>query len=201
MMLLRLNLVLLKPCSSFHTVAPLHSEWMRQQSQAIKMQGDKQAQMIAKREKKKQEERRLEEEHEEIMRNALREREKAMPKDKLDADYFKDTSRFKKERDERDPIYHGLQDKGSEDWGSLLREGIQNSRDKLSKMKESEPLTFSQASMEGARFGYKTYSFGGWYGGGLMLIFVSLLSLELWHQYQENAQEKKALDSVMNRGP
>merc|ERR1711909_84546 len=194
-MLKRLKQNNLKEFCSFHTtVFPLHSEWMKQQGQAVKMQGNRQAEMIARREKRKQEE------HEEVMRNALREREKAMPKDKLDEDYFKDYSRFNKEKDERDPLFHGIKDKGAEDWGSLLREGVKNSREKFSKIKESEPLTFNQVNMEGTKFGYKTYSFGGRYGGALMMIFIILFSSELWYQYQENVEEKKLLDIAMKRG-
>ena len=198
-MLQRLKQNSLKESCSFHTVFPLHSEWMKQQSQAIKIQGDRQEKMIARRERKKEEERRLEEEHEEVMRNALREREKAMPKDKLDEDYFKDYSRFKKEKDERDPLFHGIKDTGAEDWGSLLKEGVQNSREKISKMKEAQPLTFSQVTMQGAKFGYKTYSFGGWYGGALMTIFISLFGIELWYQYLDNVEEKRLLDVAMKR--
>merc|ERR1719206_872703 len=96
------------------------------------------------------------------------------------------SKKAKKEKDERDPLFHGIKDTGAEDWGSLLKEGVQNSREKISKMKEAQPLTFSQVTMQGAKFGYKTYSFGGWYGGALMTIFISLFGIELWYQYLDN---------------
>ena len=61
-----------------------------------------------------------------------------------DEDYFKDKSRFNKAKDERDPLYYGMKDKGAEYWGSYFREGFESSREQFSKMKESEPLTFRQ---------------------------------------------------------
>eukprot|EP00092_Neocalanus_flemingeri_P107523 GFUD01138003.1.p1 GENE.GFUD01138003.1~~GFUD01138003.1.p1 ORF type:complete len:167 (-),score=41.30 GFUD01138003.1:48-548(-) len=100
--------------SRFHTSPCLHSDWIDQQRQAMRMQEDRKSQMVARREKEKLEEVRIQEEQEEAMRNEIRTREKSMSKDKLDEAYFKDKKRFNI-KDRRDPIHSGSkEDDGGE---------------------------------------------------------------------------------------
>ena len=180
------------PRSSFHTCTSWHSGWINQQGKAIRMQDDRKAQMVARREKEKLEEKRIQEEQEEAMRKVIQSREKNMPKDKLDEDYFKDSNRFNI-KDKRDPIYAGLKETdGAEDWRSFISQGIKESQEQYSKMKESQPLTFTQATMSGGRFGYQTISYGQWLTGGAILLFLVLLGMELQAQYEENCNEKRA---------
>ena len=152
--------------------------------------------MVAKMEKEKIKERKMSEEQDEVLRNELRAREKNMPKDILDEDYFKDSKRFNIKEDKRDPLFAGLKDEeGAGDWRSFLSQGMKESKEQFVKMKEAEPLSFSQASMSGGRFGYKTYKLE-WLGGGLMLIVLVLIFFELRAEYLENVEEKK----ILNRG-
>merc|ERR550519_2008598 len=62
------------------------------------MQGNRQAEMVARREKKKEEERRLEEEHEEVMRNALRKGRKRCRKISWTKNILKTTADLTKKR-------------------------------------------------------------------------------------------------------
>ena len=151
--------------------------------------------MVAKMEKEKLKERNMSEEQDEVLRNELRAREKNMPKDILDEDYFKDSKRFNI-KDKRDPLFAGLKDEeGADDWRSFLSQGMKESKEQFGKMKEAEPLSFSQAAMAGGRFGYKTYKLE-WLGGGLVLLVLVLIVFELRAEYLQNVEEKR----LLNRG-
>ena len=150
--------------------------------------------MVAKMEKEKLKERNMSEEQDEVLRNELRAREKNMPKDILDEDYFKDSKRFNI-KDKRDPLFAGLKDEGADDWRSFLSQGMKESKEQFGKMKEAEPLSFSQAAMAGRRFGYKTYKLE-WLGGGLVLLVLVLIAFELRAEYLQNVEEKR----LLNRG-
>eukprot|EP00092_Neocalanus_flemingeri_P032677 GFUD01035542.1.p1 GENE.GFUD01035542.1~~GFUD01035542.1.p1 ORF type:complete len:213 (+),score=49.19 GFUD01035542.1:98-736(+) len=183
--------------SRFHTSTCCHSDWIDQQRQAMRMQEDRKSQMVARREKEKLEEVRIQEEQEEAMRNEIRAREKSMPKDKLDEAYFKDKKRFNI-KDRRDPIHSGSKEDDG-DWRSYISQSMKESQEMLSKIKESQPLTFTQAAMSGGRFGYHTFSFGHWLVGGGGLLFLLLLWMELRAQYQENCEEKEMLRSLREK--
>ena len=114
------------------------------------------------------------------------------PKDLLDEEYFKDYSRFDKHSDERDPLFKGVKDTGSDDWREVLREKLQETKESFEEMKQSQPFTYIGASTETGRFGYKTVSVGGVILYGVIGVAVFLISSELWYSYQENKQEKEA---------
>lgn len=134
---------------------------------------------------------------EEAVRNELLKRLEKSPKDLLDEEYFKDYSRFDKQSDERDPLFKGVKDTGSDDWREILKEKLQETKANFEEMKQSQPFTYTGASTETGRFGYKTVSVGGVIVYGIIGVAVFLISSELWYNYQENKQEKEAYKQLM----
>ena len=61
------------------------------------------------------------------------------PEDKLDEKYFTDYTRFNKRQDERDPLFQDIKNKGreSEDFQSMLKEGIRETKETFQQMKDS----------------------------------------------------------------
>ena len=188
------------PMNSLHTSSSFLNGWIQQQGEAIKMQEDRRSQIAARNKKEKLEEIKNEEEQDEAIRNELKAREKSMPKDKLDESYFKDKERFKIHNDKRDPLYANLKEEtNAQDWKSYFSEGMKESRETFSKIKESQPFTFSQTSMSGGRFGYRTYSLGEGFAGTMVVVFFIVLANELCAEYQENCEVKKTEREIRER--
>ena len=182
----------------FHRAAVPYNRWLEQQSEASSFQNERRKQMALKVKEEKEKEKRIQEKQEEALQEELRARQNNFLKDKLDEDYFKDKNRFNI-NDDRDPLLAGLKKEGPDDWKSYFAQGMEETRETYQKMKESQPLTFSQASTKGGRFGYKTYNLGGWLAGGIMLLFIGLACSELRFMYLDNVEEKKALSSFRSK--
>ena len=133
------------------------------------------------------------EEQEEAVRQELLKRMENSPKDKLDEDYFKDWKRFDKYQDNRDPLFKGVKDTGTDDWRGLMREKLLEAKDNYQLMKESQPLTYTGAVTDGPRgFGYKTVSVGKAFLYSLLILILLLGVNEAHYTYHENRREKEA---------
>ena len=118
-------------------------EWMRREKDAwsgysqelAKYSQRKREAMRQVQEMTELEERVRREEQEDAVRQELLKRMEKAPKDTLDEEYFKDWKRFDKYQDNRDPLFRGVDDKGSDDWREIMREKLQETRDNYHQMK------------------------------------------------------------------
>ena len=141
---------------------------------------------------KEAEDRIKKERQEEAVLKELQKRFESGPKDKLDEDYFKDSSRFDQFNDKRDPLFSGVQESGSSDWRELLKDRIKETKENFEKMKESEPLTFHGASTETGRFGYRTVSVQNGIIYSIFLVAAILIADEVRASYYQNKLETEA---------
>lgn len=147
-----------------------------------------------------QEERRLRQEAQEAaVRAELEKKMKSSgtPEDKLDEKYFTDYSRFDKRRDERDPLFQDMKTKEgeSQDFQTMLNEGIRETKETFQQMKDSQPFTYTGATTQGGRFGFKTVEVENWIVVSILSIFAGLVLFELKAVYEENLIEKQALNT------
>ena len=145
-----------------------------------------------------QEEQRLrQEQHDAAVRAELEKKLKSSgtAEDKLDEDYFKDYSRFDKRQDQRDPLFEDVKGREgeAEDFQSMLKDGLRETKDTFQQMKESQPFTYTGATTQGGRFGFRTVEVGNWIVISILLIFGGLAFNELRALYEENLIEKEAM--------
>ena len=139
------------------------------------------------------EERLKKEEQEEAVRQELLKRMENAPKDTLDEEYFKDWKRFDKYQDNRDPLFKGVKETGTDDWREIMREKLEEARDNYQQMKESQPFTYTGAVTDGGRgFGYKTVSVGKAFLYGVLILTLFLATNEAYYTYHENRIETEA---------
>jgi len=171
--------------------------WKGYQAQMIQYSARKRAATEQYNMIKEAEDKLRQEAQDEAVRNELLKRLEKSPKDLLDEEYFKDYSRFDKHSDERDPLFKGVKDSGSDDWRKILKEKLEETKGNFEEMKQSQPFTYTGATTETGRFGYKTVSVGGVIVYGVIGIAVFLISSELWYTYKENKEEKEAYKPVL----
>lgn len=144
----------------------------------------------------KDEEARIKQEmQEEAVRKELQKRFEKGPKDNLGEEYFKDYSRFDKLNDQRDPLFHGVEDKGSDDWRQILRERVDETKENFEKMKESQPFTYHGAHTEAGKFGYQTVSVQNFVLYAILGIAALLMISEFRASYYQNKLETDAFKS------
>ena len=151
-----------------------------------------------------QEELRLRQEgHEAAVRAELEKKMKSSgtAEDKLDEEYFKDYSRFDKRQDQRDPLFEDVKKRGgeAEDFQSMLKYGLRETKDTFQQMKDSQPFTYTGATTQGGRFGFRTVEVGNWIVISILLIFAGLVLNELRAVYEDNLIEKEAMNNIKHK--
>ena len=174
--------------------------WREYQIEQTKFQERKKASLEMARWQEQEEQRLRQEAHDAAVRAELEKKMKSSgtAEDKLDEEYFKDYSRFDKRKDERDPLFANDKNRGgeSEDFQSMLRDGIRESKETFQQMKESQPFTYTGATSQGGRFGFQTVEVGTGLVVSILLLFVVMAYFELKAVYDENLIEKQALNSA-----
>ena len=172
--------------------------WREYQEEQTRFRERKRASQEIARWQEQEEQRLRQEQHEAAVKAELEKKMKSsgVAEDKLDEEYFKDYKRFDKRQDQRDPLFEDVK-KGrggeAEDLQSMLRDGLRETRETFQQMKDSQPFSYTGATTEGGRFGFRTVEVGNWVVIGILLVFAGLAVNELRAVYQENVIENEAL--------
>ena len=75
----------------------------------------------------------------------------------------------------------------------MLKDGLRETKETFQQMKDSQPFTYTGATTQGGRFGFRTVEVGNWVVIGILLVFAGLAGNELRAVYQENLIENEAL--------
>ena len=172
--------------------------WREYQMEQNKYQERKKASLDMVRRMEQEEQRRRKEENDAALRAELEKKFQSTgsAEDKIGEEYFKDQTRFNMREDERDPLFqHSGRSGQSEDFQSMLRDGIRETKETFQEMKESRPFTYTGVTTQGGRVGLQTVEVGTWIVVSILLLFVVMAYFELKAVYQENLIEKQALDS------
>ena len=174
--------------------------WRDYQEERTRFQERKRASQQIVRWQEQEELRLRQEEHEAAVRAELEKKMKSSgtAEDKLDEEYFKDYSRFDKRKDQRDPLFEDVKKRGgeAEDLQSMWADGLRETRETFQQMKESQPFTYTGATTQGGRFGFRTVEVGNWIVISILLVFAGLAVNELRAVYEENLIEKEAMNEI-----
>ena len=112
------------------------------------------------------------------------------PPDRIGKGYFEDTSRFKIEKDPRDPIHRDLkQEDGAVNWRGVVEEGIANARQARDAIRSGSPFSAEQGEIR--RDGSLDYVRYDWGGKGLMALVAGvfiLMFMEARDTYLDNIE-------------
>ena len=161
-----------------------NKDWLSTQKTAARQESDRRHQlMVAARQRTKAAED-ADLAREEAARAELLARQAEMPLDNVGPEYFKDKTRFNIAKDERDPLYRGMKNKGSEstDWRSFVDEGIQKGKETVRDIRNSNPFEAYQMEVREGEIGYAVITFARRTIYFLVSTFLVLGFLELkWH--------------------
>ena len=172
--------------------------WREYQEEQTRFQERKRASQEVARWQEQEEQRLRQEEHEAAVRAELEKKMKSSgaAEDKLDEEYFKDYTRFDTRQDERDPLFEDAKKRSggeAENFQSMLKDGLRETKETFQQMKDSQPFSYTGATTQGGRFGFRTVEVGNWVVIGILLVFAGLAGNELRAVYQENLIENEAL--------
>ena len=172
--------------------------WREYQEEQTRFQERKRASQEVARWQEQEEQRLRQEEHEAAVRAELEKKMKSSgaAEDKLDEEYFKDYTRFDTRQDHRDPLFEDAKKRRggeAENFQSMLKDGLRETKETFQQMKDSQPFSYTGATTQGGRFGFRTVEVGNWIVIGILLVFAGLAVNELRAVYQENLIENEAL--------
>lgn len=172
--------------------------WREYQEEQTRFQERKRASQEVARWQEQEEQRLRQEEHEAAVRAELEKKMKSSgaAEDKLDEEYFKDYTRFDTRQDHRDPLFEDAKKRSggeAENFQSMLKDGLRETKETFQQMKDSQPFSYTGATTQGGRFGFRTVEVGNWVVIGILLVFAGLAGNELRAVYQENLIENEAL--------